>query len=139
MIFTFIFTSNKWNGKLWVLNHDQKMDEGVKYLKVTYSQFAFILSAAEVSPFWTRCCIKRVKLIQSTGNLLRWILGEIPLHLGTRNSIAWKSPERYEILPWTRWRGLILLLLFFNSRYGILHYNSNMFFKLYISLYMVIP
>ena len=40
IIFTFIFTSNKWIGKLWVLNDGQKMDEWVKYLKVTYGQFS---------------------------------------------------------------------------------------------------
>ena len=51
MIFT--FTSNKWIGNLWVLNEGQKMDEGVKYLKVsnTWPIFALILSAAEVSPY----------------------------------------------------------------------------------------
>ena len=73
-------------------------EEAVQYLSnIIWPIFAFILFAAEVSPytnmgnfrfnfigswsfplykFWTRCCIK------------------IPLHLGTRNeSIAWKTRE----------------------------------------------
>ena len=50
MIFTFIFISNKWIRKLWVLNEGQKMDEGVKYLKVKYDQFSLSFYRQLTSP-----------------------------------------------------------------------------------------
>ena len=124
MIFTFIFTSNKWIGKLWVWWSENGWGSKISKSNI-WQFFVFILSADEVFPYTNfECCVKTCKT-HST-NLLRWISVEIPLHLGTRNeSIAWKTPE-VRLLPWRSFK-------FF------LHFNLIIIVELYISLNMVTP
>ena len=70
-------------GKLWVLKVGQKMDEGVKYLIVTYGQFTLSFYRHLKFPLLHftnfESGVYKTRKTHSI-NLLRWIFGEIPLN-----------------------------------------------------------
>ena len=113
--------------------------ENLKYLPLLfYRQLKFFLKQT-----LTRCCIKNVKPNQSSWNLLQWIFGEIPLHLGTRKRFnRLKNTEVTKLLPsarcWREFQYFYIYIYFFQIVWDFALWY-NLVFEVYISLNMVTP
>ena len=101
MIFTFLFSSNKWIRKLWVLNVGQKMDEGVKYIKVTYGKFSLSFYRQLKSRSSSFSMVFLGSLMLATSLMFEFYFRQSTLGMITRRRKRWRrSPRTPRRLSW---------------------------------------
>ena len=76
-------------------------------------QFHFIGSWSFPLYFWMQCCIKHVKLIKSTWNLLLWMLGNSFTFRQQKQVNSLKNTGGAILLSWTQWREFFFLIVWF--------------------------